>query len=83
MVLSEWEHAAGMREFRLRSRYRRIVFEPGKGWWMHCLDAREQIVDCYRLAFSDVESELREQPNALQKARGLERVTAPAPARSS
>jgi hypothetical protein len=73
MALSDMEHAAGMREFPLRIRHRVIVFDPSKRWWMHCVDAQGRTFERYWLSFSDVESQLKDQPNALDEARKLER----------
>ena len=82
MVLSEFERQAGFREFALRAAYRVIVFRGPGQWWLHHLDQCGRTVDRHLLlSFDDVEAQLREQPNALDEARRLERV-APAPARS-
>ena len=72
MILSDFERAAGMREFQLRERYRVLVFGP-EGWVIHNTDAKGHSVDSYPLlSFSDVEDRLSDLPNALDEARQLE-----------
>jgi hypothetical protein len=61
-----------MREFPLRERHRVIVFDPPSRWWMYRTDAVGHMHDRYLLSFSDVESHLSKQPNALAEARHLE-----------
>ncbi len=73
MALSDWEYAAGVREFSLRARYRVIVFDPSEGWWRHRTDAQGGIIDRHPLPFSDVEDYLGNQPSVLDEARKLER----------
>ena len=73
MILSEFERAAGMREFPLRERYRVVVFTGPKGWEIHNTDAKGRSIDSYPLlSFSDVEDRLSDRPNALAEARLLE-----------
>jgi hypothetical protein len=73
VILSEFERAAGMREFSLGERYRVVVFAGPEGWEIHNTDARGRSIDSYPLlSFSDVEDRLSDRPNALAEARLLE-----------
>jgi len=73
MILSDFEREAGMREFRLRERYRVLVFTGCDGWEIHKTDVKGQSIDSYRLlSFLDVEDRLSDQPNALAEASLLE-----------
>lgn len=73
VILSEFEQAAGMREFPLRERFRVVVFTGPKGWEIHNTDVKGRSTGSYTvLSFSDVEDRLSDQPSALAEARHLE-----------
>jgi hypothetical protein len=73
MILSDFERETGMREFRLRERYRILVFTGPTGWVIHNTDPKGRSIDSYPLlSFSDIEDRLSDLPNALAEARLLE-----------